>query len=162
METLKSIVTFFLSALIFSSCSYRITRTAYNYESRDQPPAVVFTYKQNFGRHTPIGHILLRKNVFPKHSKEEDALALLKKEADTLRANLVNITAEKRPGPYSGWYQCSADFYHLDPLDLPPNSSYYNRPNMEARARLDKQWGSGIFFTSLTLVLSLGLLVFHH
>ena len=60
-----------------------------------------------------VGRIKLGDSGFSMTCSEADALAILRKEACTLGADIVNITEESRPDFWSSCYRADAVFYRL-------------------------------------------------
>ncbi len=105
--------------LIISSCSYKISRN-YNVSNKDvidnnDTDPIIVKKKNLAGLNTKLlGSIKLDDYGFTVNCSEKKAMELLKKEAISINANLINITKEIYPG-YSSCYRCIAYLYKYTP-----------------------------------------------
>ena len=114
---MKNLFWLVMANCLFCSCSYKIARIGYteNVNSLDTCSITI--------THTPseipaaatvqVGSITLQDGGFTNHCSEQEAMALLKKEACSVQASIILITTEKLPGWQSTCYQCTADFYKI-------------------------------------------------
>lgn len=133
----------FLSSLIVSlltlyGCGYKIERT--NYEKKDTViDCDVIIYRNAIFRENKdfqyIGSINLEEAGFSSNCSEEDAIAILKKEACSINANVINITDILLPGYSSSCYRCTAVFYKVEKPNLLTNSYLY-KPGQDKRKPL--------------------------
>src|SRR5688572_30002889 len=113
---MKSLIIPITFTLLVSSCSHKISRVGYNTPASSQADCEVsVTYgpaSSIDNKAQLLGSITLDDTGFSTNCNENDALAILKKEACSLKANTILITAYKEPSFASTCYRCSANFYN--------------------------------------------------
>jgi hypothetical protein len=86
-----------------------------------------------------VGEIKLGDSGFSISCSEEQALGLLRKEACSLKANIVNIVEESRPDLLSSCYRCRAEFFiNTDDNTTYQNDNQYNSANVNTRVSSDR------------------------
>lgn len=135
--------TFPLLIFIFllSSCSHRIVRSGYSKVNSGYSDCDVIIKKQmNIPASLKkVGEIKLGDTGFSISCSEEHALELLRKEACSLKANIINIVEESRPDLLSSCYRCRAEFYiNTDDNTTYQNDNQYNSANVNTRVYADR------------------------
>ena len=126
---------------LFSSCSYRIVRGGYSKPNSVHSDCDVIIKKQMSIPTSlkKVGEIKLGDSGFSTSCSEEQAIGLLRKEACSLKANIINIVDESRPDLLSSCYRCRAEFY----INTVDNTTYqsdnqYNSENVKTRVSSDR------------------------
>lgn len=145
---------------IVTACSYRITRSNYNFYNGGNR-AITVVYKKHLRINdslVKVGEIDLEESGYTLVCSENEALRLLKNEARVLNANVINIINEKRPGINGSCYQCKAQFFRFAYEGMVMrNDDYYSAKQLKRRRTRDRVvMGSVIVLSALTGLL-LGL-----
>jgi hypothetical protein len=137
---MKKFFSLLILLFIISGCSHRIVRSGYSKTNSEYSNCDVIIKKQ---MDIPpslkkVGEIKLGDSGVSISCSEEHALALLRKEACSLKANIINIVQESRPDLLSSCYRCKAEFY----INTDVNTSYqtdsqYNSSNVNSRVTDD-------------------------
>ena len=97
---------------------------------------------------------------FTTTCSEADAIALLKKEACSVGANLVNITKESRPDMGSSCYRCEAGFFkiHNGKFEIETDPDF-TAQEISGRVSKDKRRSTLIRMGSVVMGIVVGLLM---
>ncbi len=131
---------FLILIFLFSSCSHRIVRTGYSDVNPENSNCVVVIKKQMVIPSTlkKVGEIKLGDSGFSISCSEDQALEILKKEACSLNAGIINIAEESRPDIISSCYRCRAEFYiNVDDKMTYQSDKQYNSGNINNRVSAD-------------------------
>lgn len=149
---------------LFANCSHKITRSYQQQpleaagcqvvvkKSLDVPEEVV----------TKVGSISLGETGFSMNCSENDALAILRREACSLNANLVVITFERRPDLMSSCYRCRANFYQANSdevLEELTSDEPYKPVNLQSRVKSDRARNAGAIIGAIVGGIVAGLVV---
>ncbi|MDX9773702.1 MAG: hypothetical protein RBT02_09850 [Bacteroidales bacterium] len=86
-----------------------------------------------------VGEIKLGESGFSITCSEEHALELLRKEACSVNATIINIVEESRPDLLSSCYRCRAEFYiNTDDNITYQSDEQYNSSNVDKRVSDDR------------------------
>ncbi len=113
-------LTAFLLTTLFN-CTHQIVRTDYTPDNTREANCLtnIVKYKQiNESDGDKVGSVKLEDSGFSMSCSEEDAYNILKKEACLSGANVINITSEKSPHPFSTCYFVEADLFVLTDMAL--------------------------------------------
>jgi len=128
-------------SLLLSSCSQRIVRSGYSKVNSEYSDCDVIIKKQMDipASLKKVGEIKLGDSGFSTNCSEEQALGLLRKEACSLKANIINIVEESRPDLLSSCYRCRAEFYiNPDAKTTYQTDNQYNTINVNTRVSADR------------------------
>jgi hypothetical protein len=146
----------------FCSCSHRIVRTGYvskQITANDCPVSIVKNQTFSDSIAIKLGEIKLGETGFSTHCNEEDALVILRKEACSLEADIINISDETRSDAWSSCYRCKAVFYKRStPLINIKSDITFQEPYLKERVSSDKKRNRAIFTGSLISGFFYGLL----
>jgi hypothetical protein len=134
---------FYFLVLIFllSSCSHIIVRRGYYKVISEHSNCNVFIKKQMPipASLKKVGEIKLGESGFSITCSEEHALELLRKEACSVNATIINIVEESRPDLLSSCYRCRAEFYiNTDDNITYQSDEQYNSSNVDKRVSDDR------------------------
>ncbi|NOR44409.1 MAG: hypothetical protein GQ534_02395 [Candidatus Delongbacteria bacterium] len=160
-KTVLIVIVMYLNLLFLTSCtSYNITRSGYDIydvkNSRINIEAVTIHKYGNF--HTTdyerIGDIKLGDGPLTGNCSESNAIRMLREEAASIGADIVNVVDERRPDMISTCYRCQAEFYRSkDPSKKIQSSVAFKDENINERERGD----SGTFLVSAVVAITLGI-----
>jgi len=117
-----------LISVAFNSCGFKVSRKGYK-NTGIKSNCDVKIYKnlnpsQNLQK---VGSITLNDDLFDFNCSEDDAVVLLKQEACSIGANIINITRENYPTFFvdKNCYRCDAEFFILRDTSYLTNTPEY-------------------------------------
>ena len=159
---MKKTLVLLIPCFSITGYSYKVTRAGYVDKPVTSPTCevkLVRNYSFPDSTVTPFGRIGLHDSGFTTTCSEADAIALLKKEACSVGANLVNITQESRPDMESSCYRCEANFYKIDngkfQIETDPG---FTAQKISGRVSKDKRRSNFIRMGSVVMGIVVGLL----
>ncbi|TAL68634.1 MAG: hypothetical protein EPN82_10170 [Bacteroidetes bacterium] len=116
MKSIKNSVIFiiliFCSLILFSGCSYYISRDGYSKtDIKDSCEVYIFKNFYFAEKLKKVGSVKLEESGLTMNCEMENAFSILKREACYANANMINITKEYFPDRSSSCYRCDADLY---------------------------------------------------
>ena len=159
---MKKTLLYLILCLVVTGCSYKVTRAGYvelPVTSRTCDVKLVRNYTLQDSAVTQLGKIGLHDSGFTTGCSEADAIALLKKEACSLGADLVNITKKIRPDMASSCYRCEAGFYKMNDEKVHiKTDTEFTAQNISARVTKDRRRSNLIRAGSVIVGIVVGLL----
>jgi hypothetical protein len=159
---MKRIIQLVFLCFFFCSCSHRIVRTGYVSKQIGANECLISIVKnQTFTDSIAIklGEIKLGETGFSTQCNEEDALVILRKEACSLEADIINITDETRSDVWSSCYRCKAVFYKKSsPMIDIKSDITFQEPYLDQRVNSDKKRNRIIFTSSLISGFFIGIM----
>ncbi|MCV9386852.1 hypothetical protein [Reichenbachiella ulvae] len=143
-----------LTALLLSSCSYKITRHGYQEGNSNYPPCDIVIQKNTTIPDSiayKVGEVELKDTGFTIVCNEVEAINILKEDACSLQANLIVITEERRPNMWSSCYRCKAEFYQITSSDfalMEDKYSVYHSEEISKRVTKDRGKNTSAFILS--------------
>lgn len=160
---MRKLIFYLVIAVLISSCSHRIVRTGYQVNKSDYRNCNI-AIKRNLiisDSLVKLGEIKLGESGFSVSCNEADALEILKNEGCALKADIINITSEKRPDMLSSCYRCNAEFYKIPNASAKVESDEIYKPkNISDRAASDRNRNTGFILGGLVVGFIIGLLIF--
>ena len=106
-----------------------------------------------------VGEVKLGESGFSTSCSEERALEILKKEACSLNADIINIIEERRPDVMSSCYRCRAEFYrYTDPELVIQSDESYHPAYVTQRVAKDKKNNTAMVVSGVVIGVLLGFL----
>lgn len=138
---MKKVLPLFLLIFLFSSCTHRIVRNGYSHTNSNNLncPVVIKKHMEIPGTLKKVGEIKLGESGFSVSCSESAALQILRKEACSLNASIINIIEENRPDLLSSCYRCRAEFYtNTDMGKTYQSDEQYSNPDVSTRVTQDR------------------------
>jgi hypothetical protein len=160
---MKKTIFYFILVLLISSCSHKIVRTGYQINKSDYRNCDIAIMKNMSitGSMQKVGEIKLGETGFSVSCSESDAIDILKNEGCALKADVINITLEKRPDLISSCYRCRAEFYkYLDPAISVQSDEAYKPDNISQRTSTDRKRTAGWVIGAIVGGFIFGFLMF--
>lgn len=159
---MKETLLYVILCFAVTGCSYKVTRAAYvelPATSKTCDVKLVKNYAFQDSAVTQLGKIGLHDSGITTTCSETDAIALLKKEACSLGADIVNITKEVRPDMGSSCYRCEAGFYKINDEKVQIKTDpEFTAQNISARVTKDRRRSNLIRAGSVIVGIVVGLL----
>ena len=157
---------FLLLSLVLTSCSPRIVRTGYQMQEAGNEACDVAIRKNlsiSEELSTKLGEVEIADTGFSVECSEEHALEILKREACAVNADLIVITAEKRPNLWSSCYRARAEFYKYKPgedMEELAGDEAYKPENVQERVSQDQWRHTAVIGGSAVIGVLLSFLLF--
>ena len=153
-------------SLALTSCSPRIVRTGYQMQEAGNHACDV-AIRNNVSVSetlaTKLGEVKIGGTGFSVECSEEHVLEILKREACSMNADLIVITAEKRPNLWSSCYRARAEFYQYksgEETEELAGSEAYNPENVQERVSGDRWRNTAVIAGSAVIGILISLLLF--
>jgi hypothetical protein len=160
----KCIITVFILSM-FYKCAPQITRTGYE-EPLDKSKSCDVIIKENAGIDESIGKVIgeidVDDNGFSINCGEKEVLLILKQEACSIRADMINLEEIKRPDIGSSCYRVKAQFIRLNEAIAKNNiesSESFSESNISKREHKDAQRNTTYIIISVLIGALVGFLV---
>lgn len=137
---MNKIFSFLILIFLLSGCSHRIVRSSYSKVNSENSNCVVIIKKQMDipASLKKVGELKLGDSGISISCSEKQALEVLRKEACSLNANIINIVEESRPDLLSSCYRCRVEFYiNTDANTTYQNDDQYKSANVDNRVSTD-------------------------
>lgn len=162
---MKKMIGFAVISILLLSCSPSVTRIGYN-EGDNSISNCNVIIKENAEIDESIGKVIGNIEVgdtgFSTNCSEKDVMLILKQEACSIGADMINLTEIKRPDLMSSCFRVSATFIKLNESiakDKIETSKEYSSEKIDKRDKEDSQKKTIYIITSIVVGVLVGWLI---